>query len=128
MTNRVQLRIGDQRAEMTLFVNRAPKICGHLLGALPIKSSAILAKIAGLEIMVRTPFFVDTGPENAVQGQQAGNVGYWAFSQNVCIFCEDLPGLASVSLIGRISRNMEGIQEAARRCRIRQGATVEIFV
>jgi hypothetical protein len=70
---------------------------------------------------------VDTHPENEVQAQRAGNVCYWAFSQNICIFCEDLPGLGKVSLIGRITGNLEGIRREAEKCRTKQGAVVQIY-
>ena len=62
------------------------------------------AQVAGLELMMRAPFILDEEPENQVTRQEAGNVAYWHFSQNICVFCEDLPGLGPVSLFGRIAQ------------------------
>ena len=72
-------------------------------------------------------FFYDGPAENEVQAQAPGTVCYWPFSQNICIFCEDLPGLGKVSLIGNITKNLAGIQKEADKCRQKQGALVEIY-
>lgn len=127
MAKELTIRVGEEVGAMVLFEDKAPKTCKKILEALPIKSTAIVAKVAGSELMVRTPFFLDTGPENEVQAQKAGNVCYWAFSQNICIFCEDLPGLGKVSLIGKITKNLRGVQKEAEKCRKKQGAVVEIY-
>lgn len=126
MAPRLTLRVGDTQAGIELFADRAPNMCRALLEHLPVRSTAILAKVAGSELMVRAPYFYDGPAENEVQAQEAGNVCYWPFSQNICIFCEDLPGLGKVSLIGRITGNLEGVQQAAKRCARRQGEPVEI--
>ena len=70
---------------------------------------------------------LDTGGENETTKQKPGNVCYVPGSQNVCIFCEDLPGLGPCSLIGTVTENLEGIQDEARKCKSKQGAYVEIF-
>jgi len=121
------VRIADEVGAFVLFEDEAPQTCRKLLEALPLKSSAIIAKVAGLEIMMRVPFFVDTGGENETTAQKAGNVCFVPGSQNICLFCEELPGLGPCSLIGKVTRNLEGIQREARKCRSRQGAVVEIY-
>jgi hypothetical protein len=70
---------------------------------------------------------VDTGGENEITAQQPGNVCYVPGAQNVCVFCEELPGLGPCSWIGKITENLEGIQREARKCKERQGAEVEIY-
>jgi hypothetical protein len=127
MARELKLRIGEEQASFVLFEDKAPNTCGKLLQSLPLRSAAIIAKVAGLELMIRAPFFVDTGGENEVTAQQAGNVCYVPGSQNVCIFCEDLPGLGPCSLIGKITRNLEGVQREARKCKEKQGAETEIY-
>jgi len=128
MSKEVKISIGEEECRMLLFEDKAPNICNKIVESLPIKSSAILAKVAGSEIMIRTPFLYDGSPENEVQAQQTGNVCYWPFSQNVCIFCEDLPGLGEVSLIGKITGNLEGMVKEAQKCRSKQGADVKIYI
>jgi hypothetical protein len=127
MAKELKLRIGEEVASFVLFEDKAPNTCRKLLESLPLRSAAIIAKVAGLELMVRAPFFVDTGGENEVTAQQAGNVCYVPGSQNVCIFCEDLPGLGPCSLIGKITRNLEGVQRQAQKCKVKQGAEAEIY-
>ena len=123
----LKIRIGDEVGAFELFEDKAPNSCRALLDNLPVKSSAIIAKVAGLELMIRAPYFVDTGGENETTVQKPGNVCYVPGSQNVCIFCEDLPGLGPCSLIGTVTENLKGIQAEARKCKSKQGATVEIY-
>lgn len=127
MPRRLKLRVGEQLAALELFEDRAPNTCAALLNELPLKSVAIIAKVAGLELMMRVPFFVDSGGENETTAQTAGNVCFVPGSQNVCIFCEELPGLGPCSLIGRITENLEGVRREALQCRRRQGAEMEIY-
>jgi hypothetical protein len=123
----LKLRVGDEVATLTLFEEKAPKICARIRESLPLKSSAIIAKVAGLELMMRVPFILDDDPENQVTRQEAGNVAYWHFSQNVCVFCEELPGLGPVSLFGRITENFEGIRREALKCKQSQGAVMMLY-
>ena len=127
MAKELTIRVGQEVGRITLLEDEAPKTCKCILENLPIHSAAILAKVAGSEIMVRSAFFYDGPDENLVQAQAPGNVCYWPLSQNICIFCEQLPGLGEVSLIGKITHNLEGIQAEARKCRQKQGARVEIY-
>jgi len=127
MARELTVRIADEVGAFVLFEDKAPNTCRKLLEALPLKSSAIIAKVAGLEIMMRVPFFVDTGGENEITAQKAGNVCFVPGSQNICFFCEDLPGLGPCRWIGRITRNLEGVQREARKCKSRQGAVMEIY-
>ncbi len=90
-------------------------------------TSGHIAKVAGLELMIRAPYFVDTGGENETTAQKPGNICYVPGSQNICIFCEDLPGLGPCSLIGKVTENLEGIQAEARKCKKKQGAFLEIY-
>jgi hypothetical protein len=127
MARELKLRVGDKVATFVLFEDKAPKTCKRLIESLPLKSSAIIAKVAGLELMVRVPYFLDTGGENEITAQEAGNVCFVPGAQNVCVFCEQLPGLGPCSWIGKITENLEGIQQEARKCRQQQGAEVEIY-
>ena len=127
MANDVKLRVGDELATLELFEDKAPKSCKRLIEALPLASSAIIAKVAGLEIMIRVPFFLDAGGENQITAQEPGNVCFVPGAQNVCVFCEQLPGLGPCSWIGKITENLDGIQREARRCKEQQGAKVEIY-
>jgi hypothetical protein len=127
MAKELKLRVGDEVATLALFDDKAPKSCKRLIESLPLNSSAIIAKVAGLEIMIRVPFFLDSGGENEITAQEAGNVCFVPGAQNVCVFCEDLPGLGPCSWIGKITDNLEGIQREARKCKEQQGAEVEIY-
>jgi hypothetical protein len=127
MATELKLRVGDEVAALVLFEDKAPKSCNRLIEALPLASSAIIAKVAGLEIMIRVPYFLDTGGENEITAQDPGNVCFVPGAQNVCVFCEQLPGLGPCSLIGRITDNLAGIQREAYKCKERQGTKVEIY-
>jgi len=80
-----------------------------------------------LELMIRVPYFLDSGGENEITAQEPGNVCFVPGAQNVCVFCEDLPGLGPCSWIGKITENLEGIQREARECKAQQGTVVEIY-
>jgi hypothetical protein len=123
----LKLRVGEEVATVILFEDRAPRVCARVRAALPLKSSAIIAKVAGLELMMRAPFILDAEPENQVTRQEAGNVAYWHFSQNICVFCEELPGLGPVSLFGRITENFAGIRREALKCKQKQGAEMVLY-
>jgi hypothetical protein len=127
MAKELKLRVGEEVATLVLFEDKAPNSCRRLIEALPLAGSAIIAKVAGLEIMIRVPYFLDTGGENEITAQEPGNVCFVPGAQNVCVFCEHLPGLGPCSWIGRITENLEGIQREARKCKERQGAEVEIY-
>ena len=111
MARELVLRIGEQEGILTLYDDKAPVACNKIIESLPLKSHAIIAKVAGLELMMRVPFFLDTYPENLVEPQEAGNVCLWDFSQNICIFCEDLPALGPGNLVGKITGNLAGIRQ-----------------
>ena len=127
MAKELKLRVGNETATFVLFEDKAPKSCKALVESLPLKSTAIIAKVAGLELMIRAPYFLDSGGENEITAQEPGNVCYVPGAQNVCVFCEKLPGLGPCSWIGKITENLEGIQREARKCRERQGTRVEIY-
>jgi hypothetical protein len=128
MARELVLRIGEQEGIVTLYEDKAPVACSKIIDALPLKSHAIIAKVAGLELMMRVPFFLDTYPENLVEPQEAGNVCLWDFSQNICIFCEDLPALGPGNLVGKITGNLEGIRQEALKCKLEeQGAEMELY-
>jgi hypothetical protein len=127
MLRELKLRVGDEVATVVLFEDKAPKSCKRLVESLPLKSTAIIAKVAGLEIMIRVPYFLDTGGENEITAQEAGNVCFVPGAQNVCVFCDQLPGLGPCSWIGKITENLEGIQREARKCKQQQGAAVDIY-
>ena len=127
MARELKLRIGDQEGILTLFDDKAPAACSMIIESLPLKSHAIIAKVAGLELMMRVPFFLDVYPENLVEPQEAGNVCLWDFSQNICIFCEDLPALGPGNLVGKITGNLAGIRQEALKCKLEeQGAEMEL--
>jgi hypothetical protein len=127
MAKELKLRVGNETATLILFEDKAPKSCKRLIESLPLKSTAIIAKVAGLELMIRVPYFLDTGGENEITAQEPGNVCFVPGAQNVCVFCEDLPGLGPCSWIGKITENLEGIQREARKCKQQQGAEVELY-
>jgi hypothetical protein len=128
MAKELGIRIGEQEGILTLYDDKAPVACSVIIEHLPLKSHAIIAKVAGLELMMRVPFFLDTYPEYLVEPQEAGNVCLWDFSQNICIFCEDLPALGPGNLVGKITGNLEGIRQEAIKCRDEeQGAEMELY-
>ena len=62
MAKELKIRMGEQEGILTLFDDKAPVACSMIIEHLPLKSHAIIAKVAGLEVMMRVPFFLDTYP------------------------------------------------------------------
>ena len=81
--------------------------------------------IAGKEFFFKAPFFCD--PENQVQAQQAGNIGYYDGANSICVFYQAEPGIGTVNLFARIIENLSGIQKEGEKGWKKQGAEIEIY-
>ena len=125
MPKELKMRVGAEVAKITLLEDEAPETCRKVLECLPLKGNLIHAKIAGKEFFFKAPFFCD--PENQVQAQLAGNIGYYDGANSICVFYEAEPGIGSVNLFARISENLSGIQKEGEKGWRKQGAEIEIY-
>ena len=75
MPKELRMRVADAVAKIVLLEDEAPETCKKVMASLPLKGNLIHAKIAGKEFFFKAPFFCD--PENPVQAQDAGNIGYY---------------------------------------------------
>jgi hypothetical protein len=100
MPQELKMRVADEVAKIVLLEKEAPETCKKVMAALPLKGNLIHAKIAGKEFFFKAPFFCD--PENQVQAQQAGNIGYYDGADSICVFYEAEPGIGTVTLFARI--------------------------
>ena len=125
MSKELRLRVADEVAKIVLLEDEAPETCRKLTASLPLKGNLIHAKIAGKEFFFKAPFFCD--PENQVQPQQAGNIGYYDGANSICVFYEAEPGIGTVNLFARIIENLSGIQKEGEKGWKKQGAEIEIY-
>ena len=125
MAKELRMRVGAEIAKIALLEDEAPETCKKVLASLPLKGNLIHAKIAGKEFFFKAPFFCD--PENQVQVQQAGNIGYYDGANSICVFYEAEPGIGTVNLFARIIENLSGIQKEGDRGWKKQGAEIEIY-
>ncbi len=53
MAKELNIRVGEEVGSLVLFDDAAPKTCKKIMESLPLKSAAIIAKVAGSELMMR---------------------------------------------------------------------------
>ena len=125
MPQELRMRVADEVAKIVLLEDEAPETCKKVMASLPLRGKLIHAKIAGKEFFFKAPFFCD--PENQVQAQQAGNIGYFDGANSICVFYESEPGIGTVNLFARIIENLSGIQKEGEKGWKKQGAKIEIY-
>lgn len=125
MPTELRMRVGDEIAKIVLLEGEAPETCRKVMASLPLKGNLIHAKIAGKEFFFKAPFFCD--PENLVQAQDAGNIGYFDGANSICVFYEAEPGIGTVNLFARITENLSGIRKEGEKGWKKQGAEIEIY-
>jgi len=118
----IEISFSKEKVTAVLLDKEAPHISEIFWQSLPFESIATHAKIAGEEIMVHAPLFVE--PENEVKPQDPGNICLWQGRQIICIFYESVPGLGPTSLFAKVTENLEGLKAAGRRIWFKQGERV----
>ncbi len=108
MPKELRMRVANAVAKIVLLEDEAPETCKKVMASLPLKGNLIHAKIAGKEFFYKAPFFCD--PENQVQAQDAGHIGYYDGANSICVFYEAEPGIGTVNLFAKITENLEGIR------------------
>jgi hypothetical protein len=119
----IEILFLKERVTAVLLDAEAPKVSEILWQSLPFETFPTHAKIAGPEIMAQAPFFIENG-ENEVQAQEAGNIAFWPSRQILCLFYGSCPGLGPISLVARVTENIEGLKAAGRRIWVTPGERI----
>lgn len=119
---RIRVTLDSASATAELDANAAPNTCTALASILPYEGVAHYAKVAGEEFLVHLPLALDTEQGKSVMDLSAGAVVFWPERQLLCVYYgriqqED----ATVTLLGRIIENLDGLVDAAERLRCSQG-------
>ena len=97
------------KAQVILELKRhlAPKTVGIVARSLPLEGNA--------HMMGGTVAFMDTslnaGGEKLKTQFKKGEVGFMASNGSICIFLEDVPSTKSMTLIGRVTSNLDALKE-----------------
>jgi hypothetical protein len=120
----VVIQLGNERGEIELLSDQAPKFCEALWSRLPLESFTTHAKVCSHEIIFMLPFMAD--PEN-MQLPKAGDVGWWVKRSCVNLWYDD-PGplgpLGPTLLFGRVTKNLEGITRQAKEIWKKPGSKI----
>src|SRR5436189_1875843 len=104
----IQAIFDSQTVEIELFDDLAPKTCQKIWESLPVQGVLNHVKIAGDEVMVKIPYFVDE-LENPVIPQEAGNVCTFEPRQTICFFYDSVPGIGPANLFGKITNGLDSL-------------------
>ncbi len=85
----------------------APKTVGNIIRALPLEGNA--------HLMGSSMAFMDTtlnaGGEKLRTQFKKGEVGFMASNGSICFFLEDVPSTKSMTLVGKITSNLDALKE-----------------
>jgi uncharacterized protein len=103
----VLLLKGKARFVMELKRHLAPKTVGIIIRALPLEGNA--------HMMGNSIAFMDTslnaGGEKLRTQFKKGEVGFMASNGSLCFFLEDVHSTKSMTLVGKITSNLDAIKE-----------------
>ena len=98
---------GKSQSTIELKRHLAPKTTGAIVRALPLEGNA--------HMMSKSVAFMDTtlnaGGEKLRTRFKKGEVGFLAANGSIWFFLEDVPSTKPMTLIGRITSNIESINE-----------------
>ncbi|MDE1862436.1 MAG: hypothetical protein KGI33_05950 [Thaumarchaeota archaeon] len=99
---------GKAEAKLELIRHLAPKTVGAILRCLPLEGNA--------HMMGTSIAFMDTslstGGEKLKSKFKKGDVGFLASNGSICFFLEDVQSAKPMTLVGRITSNIETLCQA----------------
>jgi uncharacterized protein len=98
---------GKAQIRLELKRHLAPKTVGSILRALPLEGNS--------HMMGNSIAFMDTsltaGGEKLRTQFKKGEVGFMASNGSICFFLEDVPSAKLMTLVGKITSNLEALRE-----------------
>jgi len=104
--------LGEAEGELIRFT--APLIVEEILRKLPIEGRAALWKE---EVYFEIP--VKMGAEKSTQKVEAGTIAYWPMGSALCIFYGKTQPYSPVSIVGKITKNLELFKSVKSGVKIR---------
>jgi hypothetical protein len=100
-------KIGEAEGELVRF--KAPRTVDMIVHKLPIAGRIALYKE---EIYFEIP--IKMGEEKAKPTVEPGTIAFWPMSSALCIFYGDSQPYSPVSILGKITKNLDVFKEAKR--------------
>jgi hypothetical protein len=109
--------LGDAEGELVRFL--APRTIDMIVRKLPIEGRAALWKE---EVYFETP--IKMGEEKAKATVEKGTIAFWPMGSAICVFYGESQPYSPVSILGKITKNLELFQQTKSGTKIR----VELLV
>lgn len=122
----IQIKAGEEVITCELLYERSPQTCRAIEELLPLEGELHCAKIAGDEVFFAIPLKLPLEKEGTdVHELTPGSIVYWPDRPLLCLF-HDRPQeeQAHVTVVARVTENLEGLGRVAKQVRIRQGQRV----
>jgi hypothetical protein len=104
--------LGDAEGELVRFM--APRTIDAIVRKLPIEGRAALWKE---EIYFEIP--IKMGEEKAKPTVETGSIAFWPMGGAICVFYGQSQPYSPVSILGKITRNLEIFKQVKSGTRIR---------
>jgi hypothetical protein len=104
--------LGEAEGELVRFL--APRTIDMIVRKLPIEGRAALWKE---EVYFETP--IKMGEEKAKGTVEKGNIAFWPMGSAICIFHGDSQPYSPVSMLGKITANLELFKQIKSGTKIR---------
>lgn len=104
--------LGEAEGELVRFL--APRTIDMIVRKLPIEGRAALWKE---EVYFETP--IKMGEEKAKGSVESGTVAFWPMGSAICIFYGDSQPYSPVSILGKITDNLEVFKQTKSGTKIR---------
>jgi hypothetical protein len=104
--------VGEAEGELVRFL--APRTVDLIVRKLPIEGRAALWKE---EVYFETP--IKMGEEKAKPTVEVGTIAFWPMGSAICIFHGDSQPYSPVSIIGKVTANLELFKQVKSGTKIR---------
>jgi hypothetical protein len=105
--------LGEAEGELVRFM--APRTVDTIVRKLPVEGRAALWKE---EVYFEIP--IKMGEEKAKATVEAGAIAFWPMGSAICIFFGQSQPYSPVSILGKITRNLELFKQ------VKSGATIKV--
>jgi hypothetical protein len=110
--------LGEAEGELVRFL--APRTVDMIVRRLPIEGRAALWKE---EVYFETP--VRMGEEKAKSTIEKGTIAFWPMGSAICIFYGESQPYSPVSILGKITKNLELFRQVKSGTKIRVELSVD---